>query len=324
MSQNPVSLDTIDFIGNDLKRPECVLATREGSVYAADWRGGVSWIRPDGNVEFFIAKDAGFEVKPNGIALCRDGSFLLAHLGDSDGGLFRLHRDGTLETVITEIDGEPVPPSNFPLLDQQDRIWFTVSTRVHPRADDYRPEACTGFIGLVDEHGARIVADGLGYTNELQFDPSGRWLYVNETFARRLSRFRVHADGRLSGKETVAEFGAATYPDGLCFDVEGGIWITSIVSNRVIRVNPDGTQTVVLEDSDPQHLEWTEAAFQAREMGRSHLDNVKSRKLKNISSLAFGGPDLKTAYLGCLLGDRVSTFKTRVAGVPPIHWEFGF
>ena len=46
----------------------------------------------------------------------------------------------------------------------------------------------------MDEAPARVVADGLGYTNECAIHPSGQWLYVNETFARRLSRFRLAAD----------------------------------------------------------------------------------------------------------------------------------
>ncbi len=34
--------------GYDLSRPECVLTTRGGHVFVPDWRGGVTWIRPDG------------------------------------------------------------------------------------------------------------------------------------------------------------------------------------------------------------------------------------------------------------------------------------
>ena len=43
-------------------------------------------------------------------------------------------------------------------------------------------------------------------------------------------------------------------------------------------------------------------AYAAGELTRPHLDRIESQRLKNISSLAFGGPDLKTVYLGCLLG----------------------
>ena len=154
----------------------------------------------------------------------------------------------------------------------------------------------------------------------LEYD--GAWLYVNETFARRLSRFRVAADGALWGRETVTTFGHGTYPDGLAFDAEGHVWITSIISNRVLRVGPDGAAQVVLEDADPAHVQWCEDAYLAGTLGRPHLDRAAGRVLKNISSLAFGGPDLRTAYLGCLLGDAIAYFRTPVAGSAPFHWTY--
>jgi SMP-30/Gluconolactonase/LRE-like region len=191
-----------------------------------------------------------------------------------------------------------------------------------PRDLGYRPDVDDGFIVLADPRGARIVADGLGYTNECLVGPDGDFLYVNETFARRLSRFPLRSDGGLGPKEVVATFGAGTYPDGLTFDAEGGIWITSIVSNRVVRVAPNGSQETVIEDADPDHVAWTEAAFQAGELGRPHLDRIASRRLKNVSSLAFGGPDLRTGYLGCLLGDAIACFESPIAGHPPVHWSY--
>ncbi len=314
------SLEDLTFVGRDLKRPECVLCTSGGSVFAADWEGGVTRIAPDGAQTRTLAKDDDW-VRPNGIALCRDGSFLLAHLGDESGGVFRLDRDGALRPVLTEVDGAPLPPTNYVLEDAVGRLWITVSTRLRPRILGCRGDAADGFIVLLDEKGARIVADGLGYTNEVQFDAEGRHLYVNETFGRRLSRFRVRSDGALTDYEVVAEFGPGIFPDGLAFDAEGAIWIVSIVSNRVIRVQPDGRQEVVLEDSDAAHLDWVETAYVAGELTRPHLDRIESRRLKNISSLAFGGPDLRTVYLGCLLGDSLARIRAPVAGRPPLHWE---
>jgi hypothetical protein len=215
----------------------------------------------------------------------------------------------------------PLPPSNY-LVEDGLRTWLTVSTRHQPRALAYRGDIADGFVAVIDKNGARIVADNLGYTNEAVPSPDGRWLYVNETFSRRLSRFRIAADGSLSGKETVTTFGHGTYPDGLAFDAEGCVWITSIVSNRVIRVMRDGSQVLMLEDCDPAHLDWVEQAFLAGEMGRPHLDKAGGRILKNVSSLAFGGASLRTAYLGCLLGDQIAAFDAPVAGHPPYHWTF--
>jgi sugar lactone lactonase YvrE len=315
------------WTGQGLVRPECVLATSRGDLFTADWRSGVAHVRADGSQSFYAAQPIDGEVlKPNGIALRKDGSFLLAHLGAELGGVFSLQRDGQTRAVLTEVDGIALPPTNYPLEDARGRLWITVSTRLSPRALGYRNSCNDGFIVCMDNpsdpKSARIAADGLGYTNEIAFDPSGQWLYVNETFTRRLSRFALRPDGSLGTKQIVAEFGVGTYPDGMAFDVEGNVWIVSIVSNRVIRVAQDGTQEIWLEDVDADHLAWVEQAYQSHEMGRPHLDGVKSEQLRNISSLAFGGPDLRTGYLGCLLGDTLATVRMPVAGHPPIHWNY--
>ncbi len=322
-------LDRIAFRGAGLSRPECALAHASGLLFAPDWTGagGVSVIAPSGAVSRILATDRGEggaePLRPNGIALEEGGSFLLAHLGDRVGGIYRLHPDGRTEAVVTEIDGLPMPPANFPLLDPQGRLWITVSTRKVPRADDYRPDAASGFVALHENGRTRIVADGLGYTNECALTPDGATLYVNETFARRTTAFDVAPDGSLSNPRTAAEYGPGTFPDGLALDAEGGLWITSIVSNRVIRVGSGGGQEIVLEDSDPAHLADVEQAFAEHRMGRPHLDQARSRRLRNISNLAFGGEGLRTAFLGCLLGDSVAAFDAPVAGLPPAHWQAG-
>lgn len=320
-----LDLADIDFVGHDLHRPECVLCTAEGSLYAADWRGGVCRIDPNGRQALFGPGAAvdGTPLRPNGIALTPDGSFLIAHLGAEAGGVYRLARDGTVTPVLLDVDGAPLPPTNYVMRDRQGRMWVTVSTRHQPRDRAYRNDVADGFIVLADDRGARIVADGLGYTNEVQIDPTGDWLYVNETMARRLSRFRLAASGDLGDKQVVTQFGAGSFPDGLAFDVDGGVWVTAVLSNRIIHVAPDGRGTVVVEDHDPAVLAVAETAYREGNLGRPHLDRVPEGPLKNISSLAFGGPDLRTAYVGCLLGDRIACFRSPVAGLEPVHWRYG-
>ncbi len=318
-----IDLAHLKFLGQGLVRPECVLATRAGALYTADWRGGVARTDPDGTQALYQGTlPADCPLRPNGIALRQDGTFLLADLGETAGGVFALTRTSEVRPFIESVDGIDLPPTNFVFEDDRARVWVTVSTRKLPRASAYRADVADGFIVLCDAKGARIVADGLGYTNEAMLSPDGAWLYVNETFSRRLSRFRVAPDGALGMKEVVTTFGHGTYPDGLAFDAEGHVWITSIVSNRVLRVAPDGSATIVLEDANAAHVAWCEAAFLEGTLGRPHLDRAAGQVLKNISSLAFGGPDLRTAYLGCLLGDAIASFRSSVAGHPPFHWHY--
>ena len=315
-----IDLDQMQFVGNGLHRPECVLARVDGTLHLADWRGGVTLLAATGDIVTVLA-NGDFRPRPNGIAILPDGGWLLTHLGDTEGGVFRLTPDGELTPFLTRVDGIDMPPTNYVHVDGQSRIWVTVSTRLKPRDLGYRSRCSDGFIVLVDDAGARIVADGLGYTNECLVHPETGQLYVNETFARRLTRFDVTVGGDLVRKTIITEFGEGEYPDGLTFDAEHGVWITSIVSNRVIRVARDGSREIIVEDSDPDHIAWTEAAYLADQLGRQHLDKAAGKKLKNISSLAFGGPNLKTVYLGCLLGDSIATFQSDQAGLAPYHWH---
>lgn len=319
----PLPVESLAAHGSGLNRPECVLATATGDLYTADWRGGVAHLRPDGTQALYAgALPGGRPLRPNGIALDRDGSFLLADLGETEGGVFRLRRDGAVEPFMTAVDGRPLPPTNFVAIDTAGRTWITVSTTRVPRALGYRPDVDDGFIVLADARGARVVADGLGFTNEVALDPTGRWLYANETFVKRTSRFALRDDGTLGPRETFVEYGHGTWPDGLAFDEKGFLWVVSIVSNRVLRIAPDGRIETWVEDLDPAHVDWAEDAWARGEMGRPHLDGVKSARLRNVSSIAFGGPDRRTAYLGCLLGDTIFSFRAPAPGLAPAHWRW--
>jgi sugar lactone lactonase YvrE len=312
----------LGFFSSGLTRPECVLCLADGTVIASQAEGGVSVIGTDGGRRDILGRRGNGlpPVMTNGFALTRSGDFLLADLHGDGGGAWRLSTSGDVSPLLVELDGESLPSANFVGVDHQERIWITISTRHDPRALAYRPDVADGFIILIDGKGARIVADDIGYTNEAIVDPTGDWLYVNETMARRTSRYRINDDNSLGPRETFVEYGHGTYPDGLAFDEEGAFWMTSVVSNRVVRVTPDREQTIVIEENDPEQLEVVERAFLAGEMGRSHMDNIQTEVMQSISSIAFGGPDRRTAYLGNLLDSKLYIFESPVAGFAPSHW----
>ena len=39
-----------------------------------------------------------------------------------------------------------------------------------------------------------------------------------------------------------------------------------------------------------------------------------------MASVTFGGPDLRTVYIGSLMGHRLPSFRSPVAGLPMVHW----
>ena len=221
MDLESLPLDDVAFVGDGLSRPECVLATRRGDLYVSDSRGGIAHVAADGTTRLISTRGAPEGFLPNGIALLESGDFLIANLGDV-GGVWRMSPDGDCVPHLLEVGGEALPPVNFVGIDRAGRTWITVSTRLLPRDKAFRKGWADGFVVVSDEQGARIVADGLGYTNEAIVDPTGQWLYVNETVARCTSRFAIAPSGDLGAREVIAEYPPATFPDGFAFDAEGG------------------------------------------------------------------------------------------------------
>ena len=311
-----VSLDDIKTIGAGLSRPESVLCFRSGDIFTSHRPGGVSWIKPGGKVSRIGTAD---DIVPNGITRLADGSFLLANHKDA-GGVYRLTPDGDVRPYVMEADGVKLPSVNFVYRDHQHRIWLCISS---PRGgdDQYRHNINDGYIALAENGVARVVAGGLCWTNECRVDAAGETLYVNETFGRRLTRFRVKPNGDLTDRAVVTEFPRDTFPDGLALDAHGGLWVVAVGANRLIHVSPGGRQRIVLEDSDPEHMKRLADALDSHTLTRPMLMNNHSIKLKNISSIAFAGADRKTAVLGCLSGDSLQTFRLPIAGAEPSHWN---
>lgn len=309
-----LAIDDISAIGRDLHRPECVLGTERGDVYVSDWRGGVTVIRADGQQQSWLSRRSEVDLKPNGFAIAPNGNFIIANLGER-GGLWELRLDGGLEPLLTSLDGKPLPPANFVWIDAQARIWASFSTRHLPRHGAWRTDVRDGFVVRIDASGAAVVLDGLHYTNEVRTDPTGRWLYVVETFGQRLVRCALSPEGEIGDRETVERFDPGFFPDGFAFDSEGGIWVTSLISNRIVRLRAGGVEDVLTEPGMERGLA-AQAAFEAGRMDAGHLGELTGTRFQHITSVAFGGKDGRTGWLGCLHGSQIFTFRSEVAGAP--------
>ena len=316
----PVSLASLVYHGAGLQRPESILATAAGELFVSDHLCGV---REVGSPALPLhGAPQGF--LPNGFAMTAAREFLVANLAGV-GGVWRIGQDRRASPFLLDVEGEALSTCNFVGLDPAGRIWISMSTRRLPRELAFRPHAHDGFVAVVDRNGARIMADGLGFANECRVHPDGRSLWVNETYRRRLTRFPFLENGaalRLGSPETVWEFGDGDFPDGLTFDSEGAAWVACIVSNRILRIAGPGRCDVVLSDVDPELCAKSERRYAMGVLDRADVDAGGQRSLRNVSSIAFGGRDLRTVYLGCLQGDRIASFRSPIAGAAPAHWNF--
>lgn len=328
----------IVHIGRDLQRPECVLCQRDGTVWAADARGGVMRIAPDGTQQLIAptapaaaAGSADFNQRyvrsegslPNGITFLANGEFLIANWGTD--AVEIMDRQGHVRRLFDRIDGHPLGKANFPLRDRHGRLYLTVTTRMQPWTDSINARATDGYIALFDETGhARIVAEGFEGTNEIRLDDAGEWMYVVESNARRISRLRVLADGTLGAREVYGPTRLPGFPDGFAFDAFGNLWVTLIMSDRLVAITPEGELLTLLDDGNPQATRLLDEHYEARTLTPEIMAAAHGTLAPWMASLSFGGPDLRTVYLGSLRGTTLPSFRAPVAGQPPIHWNDHF
>ena len=321
----------IRMIGRDLSRPECILAERDGSLWAADSRGGVMHIRPDGSQNLITVTDSARTgdaspnliegTLPNGLAFARNGDILIANFGTD--AVETMTRDGRCRTLYDSIDGKPLGKVNFVLRDRKDRLWITVSTKINPWPDAIRNYQADGYVALIDDKGIRIVADGFYFTNEIRFDADEEWLYVAETCARRVTRLHIMPDGSVREREIYGprSLGSGLI-DGIAFDAYGNLWATMIFADRLVAITPAGDLLTLFEDGDREAAKRFDAEFdRGTPISPETMDATGGKIAPWLTSLTFGGADLRTVYLGTLKATTLPSFEGPVPGLPMIHWN---
>ncbi|MDR3516637.1 MAG: SMP-30/gluconolactonase/LRE family protein [Azospirillaceae bacterium] len=277
-------------IGEALRRPECVLAMADGVLVVSDGRGGVMRITADGSCVHVPCPGGA----TNGVAQDRDGSLILA--GIDTGTVHRLRPDGTATLLLDQYEGETLGAVNFVHFDPTGGLWITVSTRIVPRSRAIASAIPDGFLLKLAPSGPRLMATGFCFANEIRFDPAMQYLYLAESALGHVVRLPIRPDGTVGAAQPFGPdplFSGAIV-DGLAFDVEGGLWVSEVTRNAIYRIDRDGTAHCLFEDAEAKLVDFP-------------------------ASIAFGGADRKTVFIGSIRRDHVVQFRSLVAGAPLWH-----
>ncbi len=336
MTINPIDgfqidKSTIKYIGKNLQRPECILAKPDGTLWSADARGGVVCIQPDGSQKiitqsyqnnFEKASDMAAQYTegtlPNGLAFAANGDILISNFGTDCLEVMTLN--GETKVLFDSIDGEPIGKVNFILRDSKDRIWMTISTKIKNWMKAISPNIIDGYVALVDKGSIRIVAEGFHFTNEIRLDAKEEWLYVVETCGKRITRLRVQENGSLTDRETYGPSDTGAFIDGIAFDSYGNLWGTHVMTDQIFAITPQGDLKILLDDDNLKASAVLRKAFEEDNATPELMLACGGIIAPWFSSITFGGPDLKTVYIGSLRGTSIPYFKSPVAGLPMIHW----
>jgi gluconolactonase len=307
MPLEKIPLSALNVRGIGLKRPEDVVVSRDGHVWASDEASACAEILPG-----TLRRVGEARGRPNGINMDREGRIVIANFAldtPDPGALQRLDtRTGAIEVLCAEVEGRPLKASNYPLIDRAGNIWCSHSTYDRARSAQGSGD---GFVYRVGPDGrACLMAEGFHFTNGLAMDPDESHLYVCQTRGCDVVRLPIRRDGTLGPRERYGPLlGAPAVPnatleqratfgatDGCGFDQEGNLWVTLVMANKVIAITPAGTVEVIIHDPTGELMDWP-------------------------TNVTFGGPDLRDLYIGSVRKDYVLHARSPVPGAPLVHQQ---
>jgi sugar lactone lactonase YvrE len=213
----------------------------EGVVFGESprWHDGRLWFSDWGaNQVIALDADGGHEVVvtipsfPMCIDFLPDGRLLV--VDSARRRLLRREADGSLAQQA-DLSGISQKPWNDIVADFRGNAYVNSIGFDFP-GGDYAP----GLVALVTPDGSvRQVADDLAFPNGMAISPDGATLIVAESYANRLTAYRIDTDGNLSGRRVWAET-PGDHPDGICMDAQGAIWYADVGNRHCVRVKEGG------------------------------------------------------------------------------------
>ncbi len=170
--------------------------------------------------------------QPSGLGWSPDGRLLVVSMLDRR----LLEFTGSRSRVVADLSEVATGPCNDMVVDAAGRAYVGNFGFDRERGEAQR----TACIVRVDPDGrATVAADDLLFPNGTVITPDGETLIVGETFANRLTAFDVEEDGSLTNRRVWAQFDGV-FPDGICLDAEGAIWVADPRGRQVVRVFEGG------------------------------------------------------------------------------------
>ena len=186
MPLSAIKLSDLRKIGLGLNRPEDVVVGRDNRVWASDASSACAEILPDGGLRR-VGRAGG---QPNGINMDLEGRIVIANY--ESGPVQRLDTaSGKVETLCTEVEGEPLTSSNYPILDRSGNIWCANSTRSNPWSQALDGRADGMLFRIRPDGRAEKMADGIRFANGLALDADESHIYVCETTGCDVLRYRI-------------------------------------------------------------------------------------------------------------------------------------
>jgi gluconolactonase len=223
-------MDGFACLVRDIPGAEGPCTTWDGRIFmVAPKQGLVLQVLADGTTTP-VANTGGI---PAGLQLDRDGTLLVA---DMKLGILRVSPTGEVEKVVTEFEGAPIRGCNDLAFDSVGNLYFTApaGSSLAARVGELFCFTNTGTLHRLDH--------GFAFCNGIAVSEQDGWLYVAETWTKRIYCYKIDEPGRISHKRIFATLpgGHTGGPDGIDFDSAGNLLCTNWGGGTLEVVSPDG------------------------------------------------------------------------------------
>ncbi len=250
-----------------LQHPECVAIGPDGHVWCGSENGEVLRIAKDGGSIEVMGQGGGLTL---GLAFDGDNSLFFCDLRDA--AVYRLNLK---RHWVERFSAPGIKIPNYPVVDAA-RGRLLVSDSHHfaePGPGVWAYDLSTG-------EGSLWYDRPLRFANGMALSLDGTALYVCETFAQKITRIPIRADGSAGDAEPFAT-DLPGLPDGIAFDDHGALFVGCYEPSRVLRISPDGkTVEVYIEEptahlfAHPTNIAFDGAALYTANLGRWHVTRI--------------------------------------------------
>jgi sugar lactone lactonase YvrE len=209
----------------------------DGQFYFSDVQGNrVCRLSATGRVETLLE----LADNPSGLGFLPDGDLLVVSVHDEK--LLRVSKDGSVRehADLSSVVGHGI---NDMVVDLAGCAY--VGQFGYEHSEGRMPEASP--IILVDPQGhVSVGPDAVLVANGMVLTPDGRTLICAESAGGKLSAYDVGPNGALSHRRTFTRLPPGHYPDGICLDAAGGVWVACVLGPGFVRVLEGGSITHVV------------------------------------------------------------------------------